>query len=343
MKRSHRTLARTLLPLLGILSLVACGADTGSDVVADPSAEGAEALSDGPPGAPRGGPEGRHGRPGPELLFVTALDTLDLTAAQRGTIEKSLTGLRPEAADDKGPPERALFTALAAEVRAGRVDAEAFLAKADAEMKRPERIAKLEAAMTTLHDTLSPAQRRELVDTMLDGLDKKHGPDGAPGREFGPGPGGAPPPGRGGERGPFGHLFADLGLTDGQSQSIQAILDSDRPTPPDEATMKAHFEAHRAELRTRLEAFVADAFDAHALATPPAPKDGMDPRKHMEGFVRVLARVVPVLDPAQRETVAARLLEGPPRGPGAHRGGPGGRGAPPGGPGKPPPAGQPVF
>lgn len=313
MKPSKRHLSH--LPLLGLLALAACAAETGSDAVADPSGEGAEALVEGPAGAPRGGPEGRRGPPGPELLFVTALDSLDLTDAQRATIERTLTGLRP--GPEQGPPERPLFAALAAEVRTGRVDADALLAKADAERKQPERLAKLETAILTLHDTLSAAQRKELVDLLAERLDAQ-GPPGGPGRE---GPPGRPGPGRGADHGPLGHLFADLGLTDGQSQSIQAILEAERPAPPDPAAMKQAHGAMQAELRARLAAFAADGFDAHAFATPPQAKDGMGPRRHMESFVRVLGRVVPILDPAQREIVAARLLEGPPRGPG--RGGPG--------------------
>lgn len=321
MKPTNRHLR--LLPLFGLLALAACAAETGSDVVADPS-EGAEALAAGP-SAHRGGPDGRRGPPGPELLFVAALDDLDLTAAQRSTIEASLTELRPDR--EQGPPERSLFAALAAEVRTGRVDAEALLAKADGERRQPERLAKLERAIQSLHDTLSAAQRRELVDVLAQRLEAHGPPDGAghPGR---------PGPGRGAEHGPLGQLFAELGLSDGQSQSIQAILEAERPEPPDPAHMKEQVEAHHAELRARLALFAADSFDVHAFATPPEPKDGMGPRRHLESLVRTLARVVPILDPAQREIVAARLLEGPPRGPG----GPGrsGRpGAPP--PGAPPP------
>jgi Spy/CpxP family protein refolding chaperone len=327
MKPSTRHLR--LLPLLGLLALAACAAETGSDAAADPSAESAEALAQGPGGPPRGGPDGRHGPPGPELLFVAALDALDLTAAQRSTVEKTVSDLRPGA--EQGPPERPLFTALADAVRSGRVDADALLAKADAEHARPERLAKLESAIQTLHDTLSPAQRKELVDLLSERMEAR----GLPGVRGHEGPPGRPHPGRGAERGPLGHLFADLGLSDGQSQSIQAILESDRPAPPDPAMMKQQFEARHAELQARLATFAADGFDAHAFATPPEPKETMGPRRHVESLVRVLARVVPILDPAQREIVAARLLEGPPRGPGGH-GGHGRPGAPP--PGAPPPA-----
>jgi len=79
-------------------------------------------------------------------------------------------------------------------------------------------------------------------------------------------------------------------------------------------------------MNARLESFASDSFDAKAFVAPPAgaPQGGaMHPLARM---VNELAVVVPLLDPAQREALAAQLEKGPPMGrPGDHERGPGPR------------------
>ena len=80
------------------------------------------------------------------------------------------------------------------------------------------------------------------------------------------------------------------------------------------------------EMRARLETFAADAFDAEAFVAAPvnAPQGG--PMHPMARMVSDLAVIVPILEPAQRETLAGLLEKGPPMGaPGDHEHGPGPR------------------
>lgn len=277
------------------------------DSSADPDATEAKEARRGDRGGHgmRGGPGMRgRGPGGPEMFLFRAAEDLDLTDAQRTTLEAAQDEMRP-GRDGKGPrPEK--MAELAAAVRKGSVDVAALAPPAGTDPMKDHR-AKSVAAIQKLHDTLTPAQRKELVAAvqakMADHGDREGRPDagerGAKGR--GPGAGG-------GRMNPTSFLLHGIDVSDAQQAKITAALEkaglgaNDAPEPPAFSEMKAKAEAG-------LAAFAKDQFDAAtALPQPPAGKTQGGPKR----FVESLAVIVPLLDADQREELAQRIEQGPP-------------------------------
>src|SRR5690349_3830406 len=130
--------------------------DESTDVAAsEQAAEAAPAKQD------KARPERgmHHGRPGgPAMLLGAALHELDLTDAQKTTIQGELDALRDDA--EGRPDHEAARAALAAAVKSGNVDKAALLSKLAPKAPDTTRLAK---AIGVLHDTLTAAQRKELV------------------------------------------------------------------------------------------------------------------------------------------------------------------------------------
>lgn len=321
---------RTLFPILGVVTaLTGCGGEDGpSDRAASanaalqapdaPVADGDATVADNE----RGRPHVRRHHGGPDFLVMAALhEDIDLTAAQRSTIEALVQQKRPS---DRPPRDKAHGAALAAAIRAGKVDVTTLQKKLDgAAMK--ERIAASANALATLHETLLPEQRVALVDAVL----AKHaaGPKGPKARrdkpdgerrgggDFKRGPRG--PRGQGGMRGPLG-LLEDLGVTEAQRTQIQAKLDAQRPSVADReakheamkakfGTMKAKFETMKKEREAKLQTFKQPSFDAVAFVTPAAGAEKLGPRAHGDRVLQDLAVIVPLLTPEQREKLAQKI------------------------------------
>jgi Spy/CpxP family protein refolding chaperone len=307
--------------------LAGCGADERGAEPVEGSVQAA-VSADGRAEHPRG----RHGRGGPELLLHAALEEIDLSDAQESSIRAELDALRAKH-EQGGRPDGALFAELASQVRAGKVDVTAAMAKAgNPEAAMTARRQEVATALQKLHATLDAEQRRELVAAVqarvADGKQHKGGPDG----RRGAGDGAPPAAGERGPRqkgdghargrnagGPAGHLFAELDLDEGQQAALDAALASARPAAPP-AGEQRDGKAMREAMSATLQTFTADVFDANAFLTPPAgaPPHGM--RGHVEGLVQVVAQLAPRLDAAQREKLAARLEQGPPRKHGAKGG-----------------------
>ena len=135
--------------------------------------------------------------------------------------------------------------------------------------------------------------------------------------------------------GPLGPMLHDLDLSEAQRTDIHKALEAQRPAAPDAEAMKKQGEAMQAAMKARLASFVEDGFDAAAFVKPPAGPEGMGPMgpaQHVERMVSELSAVLPILQPAQREKLAAQLEKGPPPG--------GPMGPPPGGRMGPPPDGR---
>ena len=302
--------------LLGLLvTLAGCsgeataasGADTSNSVKSKDTVAAAQPAGDQARGPSRG-----HGPGGPDFLLVAALHepSLSLTAAQKSTIEGALEASKPA-----GPPpfDKTRVSALAAGVRAGKVEAQAF--QPPGEDLRAAHQAATAKALGTLHATLTPAQRTALVEAVAKHAED-HGPPMGKGKE-----GERPHPmdhagGPRGPMGPMGGMLEGLDLTQAQEEAIKAKLDAQRPAPPsegDRAAMKTQHEAMRAAMDAKLKTFASDTFDATAFVTPPAgaPKG---PGPGADRFAADLQIIVSVLDPAQREKLAARIEAGPPGG-----------------------------
>jgi hypothetical protein len=267
-----------------ILSTVAFVVALGPAVAqADETGANAEASCE------TGLPHSDHGRHGPVGLLHAALEeSIGLSSEQRRAIETTLASLRPAPRDEAAHAEHR--AALAAAIRAGRVDETALIAAGPTAEERAAHEAAFATAAGRLHAILTADQRQALVTAVLakhtahDSSPEAHAHDGGP-----------------------MHLFGDLGLTDDQKVTVRAALDAGRP---DEATMRARFAAMNADHEARLQSFVADTFDARAFVAPPA--DAETGNRPNDPMVHDLAIVVPLLTAAQRERLAQRIEAGPP-------------------------------
>lgn len=240
-----------------------------------------------------------HGMRGHPLL-AAALKEIDLSAEQRKTLEAAVDNLRTDKQDDM----KAMHKTLADQVRAGKIDEAELKAKAgDMDKAKAEHRAAVVKAVETLHATLTPAQRSQLVTLIKERMQeraehkgerhgKKHDKDGAKGGHHGR------------HGGPMMFMLHGIELRDDQKKAIEAAMP---PKPEKDADDKAaKFAEHKARMDAALDAFKADKFDA---ATVLPEHDGKHPMA--ERFVKMLEVVVPILDAEQRAELAKRVEEGP--------------------------------
>lgn len=258
----------------------------------------------------------RGGMHGPGEIFSVALETLDLTPEERGTIENLARDVRPAPPAGKPGPSAEERKALADAVRAGKVDVASF---ADAGPPAPpaDLHEKLVANIQKLHDMLTVDERTKLVAALEarapEGPPPGERPEGAPPPRGdrpagGPPPGdhpmGGPPPGdhpMGGPP-PIEHVLDDLRVTDAQRAKIVAALDAAGLGKPAQAPID-----HAAERKAFLDAFVKDTFHASDVVPAP-PSAGRAPPSP----IAMLAVIVPELDGTQRGNLADRIEQGPP-------------------------------
>jgi Spy/CpxP family protein refolding chaperone len=149
----------------------------------------------------------------------------------------------------------------------------------------------LEAAAQRLHDTLDASQRQALVDALQARHAGKHGHH---------------PFALGGEHGhePLTLVADALGLDTAQRATIHERFRAARG----EEAAHPHGDraAHRARLRAIADAFVSDAFDAHALGL-----GAMAAHEHPRGHrLALLEAALPVLTPVQRASLARMVRSG---------------------------------
>lgn len=299
---SHLRKLVSVLSLVTLALAAGCGAQNASG---EPTSEAPQTAEQGVAGEQ--GQAHHRGPGGPEMLLFAALHELDLTAEQKTTLQAALEKVKAHHPQGAKNP----MAALAAGVRAGKIDTTLPQPPPDAEEHR----AVVADALDTLHKTLSREQRRSLVD----GIEKKMAEHGPP-EHRGPkhdkgerhGEPGAEGHGHRGPMGPLGGMLRDLELTEQQHAAIKQALEAQRPSAPDRDAMQKRHEAMVTAMRARLESFASDSFDAKAFTSPPEGADRHHPAEHM---LKTLAVVVPILEPAQREKLAANLEKGPP-GPG---------------------------
>jgi Spy/CpxP family protein refolding chaperone len=276
---------RTLLPVLAILTALAgCSSETSSA----PAAETANSQTALAPSDAEGGAGHRHGHPHggpPSLVFAALHEDIHLTADQRTTIEGLATHKATAPRGDHG-------AALAAGIRAGKIDPSIMAAPAVLQVEHKNNLA-------TLHKTLTPEQRAALVDAISARMAKGPGGDhGDMHRGHGPGGPGAL----------MGHLLDGIDLTQEQRDAIHAKLEANKPSEADHEAMKAKFEAMKKEMNAKLQTFKADTFDAAAFVAPPAGEAQMSPAAHMTNQMQ---GIVSVLDASQREKLAQKIEKGP--------------------------------
>lgn len=294
------------------------GCNNAQSSADDPTDLAASELQNGP----ARGPMGEHGRKphgGPAMLLGAALHELTLSDAQKTAIQSELDALKPS--EDAKDNHEAARKAVADAVRSGKIDEAALLAQ----MPKPRMdTAKLAKAITVLHDTLTAEQRKELVEKMTARMEKMGGPEGRPFGGHGPKGDADRPENKGdhgpkgdkgfGARGPMGHLFQGIDLTDAQKETLRTAMEKDRPSDADREAMKTKHEAMRATMKERLATFASDKFDANAFVTPPADAPKMGPEMMFGRMIKGIAALVPTLTEAQRATLASNI-EAAPMGP----------------------------
>ncbi|MGZ3421677.1 MAG: Spy/CpxP family protein refolding chaperone [Polyangiales bacterium] len=288
-----------MIPLFGVfasLGVAACSGQAATDGNASTNnAVTTVAQSDKPAHGPG---MGMHGPA--SLLFAALHEPINLTDAQRSTIQAAVDTLKPKAP----PADSGHKAALVAAVRAGKIDTTALAIKPEA-IDHSAHTAAVAKALTTLHSTLTKDQRVALVAAVQKRASehKFEGKDGQKHQGFGP-----------------MKMLDSLNLTPEQETAIKKELEANKPAPPtdaERAAMKTQHEAFRKEMDARLQTFAADNFDANAFVAPPANAPKMGPAMHGDRFLNDLAVIVPILTPAQRDMLAAKLEKGPPAPPAA--------------------------
>lgn len=327
MKSLRSMLSVSVLSVVTVLA--GCAADTTSDESAgnEPSAltaetsEGNVASADANeaqrPGRGPHGPGRRGG--GPDRLLRAALHAdLGLSAEQKSTLEALM--VRPaKPADGKDLVQRPRFdeshaTTLAAAIRSGNVDtltppAPSAEQKAEHQARREAHRAEAAKKLATLHATLTPAQRSALVAAVEERAGTHAKGENAKGehgkREHGKGFG----PGRHHGAPPFMAMLKDLELTEAQKTALHTAMQANRPAKVSKEERAQKHEAMRAERKQKLASFAREDFDATSFLAR-AEK----PHHDKLGKANPLAALVKVLDAKQRETLAARIEQGPPAG-----------------------------
>ena len=261
-------------------------------------------------------------------LFVTSLDSLELTAEQKTTVEALKADLAKHAEVAKEPREK-LQTDVAAGVTAGKLDK----AKIDADIRAlSAAVAATQPAlqddMNRLHKALTPEQRKKLIETArakgkemhehgmaMHAHDHEHGgPEHA--HEHGDkGPEQAHEHGdkgpehmhehgdKGMWEGPLAKLTEELSLTPEQSAKLKAKVEA--LVKSEQATMKDKMMATAKHLDAVGTAFESDKFDAKKAGIgTQAPDLVASIAKSRVAFVEA---VLSVLTPEQRPKFLAHV------------------------------------
>ena len=285
---------------LSVVTLAGCNKKESSEGSAPPAASSAPEISSAAASASAAaaasaarmavqakGRMRRHvGLGGP--LLRAAYD-LELDDGQRA----ALLAAEEEANAEKGGPAtaiKALNADLAAGVRASKIDGaklqadyaaidKAVLGARDRESK----------AVLKLHDLLTPAQRQTLVEHVKAREVHRQplGPDG-----------GTPDL----AKLHLARLTGQLGLDEAQKKSVGALLAKDPSA--NAATVEARRDAGQKDLEALLDAFLKDPFDGSKLAVEPG--GAKNPHEMMQSHAELVAGMIPILHPDQREKLAVQ-------------------------------------
>jgi Spy/CpxP family protein refolding chaperone len=235
----------------------------------------------------------RHHHGGLTTFISMAVDTLGLDEAKRVSVAKIQSDLRAKTAPARSA-ESDLLAAIADGIAAGKIDATKVSAAVERQATAAAGIhAATVDALTQLHDVLSPAERAALVDKVKAHSDVWHkvNVDEKAGSKDDKG-------------GHLAKLTKLLGLAPDQVDKISAALAADAPV-----TAKNDPKAEDAHVQAFATAFLADKFDAKALAAPATAAAGHAARHGGARLARFYGAVAPVLTPPQRTTLAAQIRE----------------------------------
>ncbi len=220
---------------------------------------------------------------GPGGFFLKAVDSLPLRADQ----QQSVTAIRATLHTAMAPvraARAALGVETARQVRAGAIDQSRLQPLADqvataAGATKPA----VQQAVQQIHDLLDASQRQALVASFRERAAQGH---------------------HGGEmRSHMEKVSAELGLTDEQRTAIKAQVHT--AFAAQRGAMHGEHTQMKARMETLAAAFESDTFDAKALDVGEHGAGGAMRVMGMHGAF--LQAAVPVLTPAQREILVAKI------------------------------------
>jgi Spy/CpxP family protein refolding chaperone len=238
-------------------------------------------------------------------LFSMGLDSLELTAEQKTTVDGIKADMATHGEAPKAPREK-LEADVSDGVAAGKIDH----AKTDADIKAMSlAVAATQPAMqddmNRLYKALTPEQRKKLIETMREKGKEMHpgmehaGGHGMMGKEKGgPGPGPGP-----GVEGVLGKLTEDLGLSPEQKDRLRTKISAQMEST--HSAMKQKMTAIMTHMDAVGTAFEGDKFDAKKAGVgSDAPEMSKAIATAKVAFVE---SVLSVLTPAQRPKLVAHL------------------------------------
>jgi len=296
---------------------IAPEADVAGQASMDDRRTGKRRLDgDGPHGKMGRGKKGFHGKGGScGKLVKTALEVLDLTEEQRLALE-GLRQSRLEGMGDGPRDDRAAFhEALVKALETGKIDRAALEAKIASKDKLSEqKLAERNARLAKLHATLTPEQRKTLVDAVRAKLERKadkrddRADDDRMGRKGKRGP-------KGKDKGDFHGKSMMLGwlrgveLTAEQQAQVDALAAKAEAFHPDDDDWTDKREDKLDELSTLLDAFAADDFDPAKSAPRPSPMK--NPAEKVAFHVEQFEALLGILTADQRAQLAETIKSHP--------------------------------
>jgi hypothetical protein len=231
------------------------------------------------------------------MFFRAALDA-GLSDDAKASIEK----LEEPLHEDTGTRHEmnAVHTDLIASLKEGKMETsklqadEVAFAKASATLLDEQA-----AALSGLHDALSPEQRKTVADSVRAAQTTRERPPSAS-------DGGAPEA----VARRLAHMKSQLVLDEDQQRQVGAILAHEALSP---SALQARFEANKKQVEAAAAAFEKDSFDAKKLDLASVP--GKKPSDSIDRQVRYIGAILPILTAGQRDRLAL-FMEHPRGGPG---------------------------
>lgn len=240
-------------------------------------------------------------------MFLRACDGLELKEAQTTQIDAIEKQLHDQARPSAGAME--LSSALAAGIKAGKLDgAKLATLEADADKAADARRDAQAKALDDLHAALEPAQRKAVVDKLRQGFAAREA------HRVEHADGGKPDAAQWTKR-RLERMTSQLTLDAGQQKKVEALLGkTEHPMAPKGEGP----DAAKVRMTALLDAFASDTFDAKKL--DPGPVGRFKPSEGIARQADFLGKLLPILEPEQRDKLAATMAR--PRGPGMGRLGP---------------------
>jgi Spy/CpxP family protein refolding chaperone len=315
----HLSAPATALALLASLALTPSCKDKPAETTAVDAAAAIDAAATAPQAsalatdastamdaaADAGDHEGKRGgaRGGPSMMLFQAARALELKDEQKAKLdaaEKTAhAGMDDAARDAMKAASKDLHTELVAGIKAGKIDN----AKLEPKYAALEKLAaaghaKEAEALSALHDALDATQRKAVTANVRAKQAAREAKMAHREGDGGAADGGAP---HFQTKRMLGGLTRGLELDAEQEKKVDALVaKDDGKGHPDPAEMKKNVEA-------LLTAFEKDTFDAKKLDA----FDAKRARGPMEQETKLLAQLLPILKPEQREKLAAKMEKGP--------------------------------